>query len=170
MSVASRRESHRQRLPALARPRLTIRDANASVAWGLKLYGSRLARELYVARMQPLMAAAAAGPRTVPLSSKLCEQADFETKWFVHWCRELKMEPIYHRKIWEDCFALQAIWEAGLLRPGVSALCFGAGEEPLPSYLASCGVDVLAESRGRCGGGGLGRDRATRDAREAVSP
>jgi 2-polyprenyl-3-methyl-5-hydroxy-6-metoxy-1,4-benzoquinol methylase len=117
---------------------------DVSVAWGLKLYGSRLARELYAARMQPLVAAPATGPHTVPLASKLCEQADFETKWFVHWCRELRMEPIYHRKIWEDCFALQAIWEAGLLRPGVSALCFGAGEEPLPSYLASRGVDVLA--------------------------
>jgi hypothetical protein len=30
---------------------------------------------------------AAAGPSSVALSSKLCEQADIETKWFVHWCR-----------------------------------------------------------------------------------
>jgi 2-polyprenyl-3-methyl-5-hydroxy-6-metoxy-1,4-benzoquinol methylase len=115
-----------------------------SLAWGLKLYGSRLARELYAARVQPLMDAPTAPPKIVPLSSKVCEQVDIETPWFVHWCRELKMEPIYHRKVWEECFALQAMWEAGLLRPGTSALCFGAGEEPLPSYLASCGVEVLA--------------------------
>jgi hypothetical protein len=114
------------------------------LTWGLKLYGSRLARELYAARIQPLTVAPNSDPQRVPLSSKLCEEADFETAWFVHWCRELKLRPIYHRKVWEECFALQAIWEAGLMRDGTSALCFGAGEEPLPSYLASRGVEILA--------------------------
>ncbi len=122
------------------------RDAglDLALAWGLKLYGSRIARELYDARIQPLLDADPGEPRPVPLSSKLCEEADIESTWFVHWCRALKMAPIYHRKVWEDCFALQAISEAGLMRPGVRALAFGAGEEPLASLLAARGVDVLA--------------------------
>lgn len=117
---------------------------DAAIAWDLKLYGSCLARELFAAKIQPLIDAPNTTPGPVPLTSKVCEEADFESAWFVHWCRELKMAPIYHRKVWEDCFALQAVWEACLMREGTSALVFGAGEEPLPSLLAARGVDVLA--------------------------
>jgi len=130
--------------PQTAAPLPTDAALDFGIAWDLKLFGSRLARELFDARVQPLLDAPPAAPRTVPLTSKLCEQADIESAWFVHWCRELKMAPIYHRKVWEDCFALQAMWEAGVLREGSQGLCFGAGAEPLPSYLASRGVDVLA--------------------------
>ncbi len=128
--------------PPAAAPRDPSLDT--AVTWGLKLYGSWLARELYAAQVQPLVDAAPTAPQPVPLRSKLCEEADCESPWFVHWCRALQITPIYHRKVWEDCFTLQAIWEAGLMREGTAGLCFGAGEEPLPSLLAAAGVDVLA--------------------------
>jgi len=143
--LAPRVAALQERVPTVALlPPAPDAGLDVAVAWGLKLYGSRVARELYGARIQPLLDADPTEPRPVPLSSKLCEEADIESAWFVHWCRALKMAPIYHRKVWEDCFALQAISEAGLMRPGVQALVFGAGEEALASLLAARGVDVLA--------------------------
>ena len=116
-----------------------------AIDWNIKLYGSQLARKMFDENLAPLLANEVnKPPATVPLTSKLCEEADIETAWFVYWCRQLQIAPIYHRKVWEDCFALQAMHEANLLRPGVAAISFGTGEEPLPSFLASLGVDVLA--------------------------
>jgi SAM-dependent methyltransferase len=81
---------------------------------------------------------------TLELKSKATRQADIESSWFAFWCSELKIRPIYHRKIWEFCYLLQALSDRGLLVPGVKALGFACGEEPIPSYLAARGVSVLA--------------------------
>ena len=54
------------------------------------------------------------------------------------------MPPYYHRKLWEDAFICQALWEARLLEPGRRAIGFAVGREPLPAILASRGVAVLA--------------------------
>ena len=83
-------------------------------------------------------------PRHVSLGGRICRQDDIENPWLWHWCRMLRIAPLYHRKIWEDCYVPQAIWEAGLLEPGRRALGFAVGTEVMPSFLASRGLDVVA--------------------------
>ena len=83
-------------------------------------------------------------PSAVPLKSKICTQADMESDWFSFWCGQMGMDLQYHRKLWEFCYIVQALWTAGKLRPGMAGLGFGCGDEPLPSLFAKYGVDVLA--------------------------
>ena len=108
-----------------------------------KVLGSFMARELYLAagldrRDFP------PHPVHVGLTSKLCVQADIEADWTRYWCGQLRMAPAYHRKLWEDCFVMQALWEAGMLTSGRRGLGFAVGIERLPCYLAGQGVQVLA--------------------------
>jgi SAM-dependent methyltransferase len=53
-------------------------------------------------------------------------------------------DPPYHRKTWEYCAVAQALFERGKLQPGMRALGFAVGVEPLPALFARHGVDVLA--------------------------
>jgi SAM-dependent methyltransferase len=82
-------------------------------------------------------------PSRVGLRCKPSTQADIESAWVAYWMSRLKAPVIYHRKIWELCYVLQAIYEHELMRPGARGLGFGCGEEPLPSLMASEGVDVV---------------------------
>ena len=61
-------------------------------------------------------------PRDHALSSKACTQRDVERSWFAYWCRELRIQPAYHRKLWEYAFLLQVLHERGMLRGGGSGL------------------------------------------------
>lgn len=83
-----------------------------------------------------------AQPHALPLSSRATRQAEFEQPWLRYWLRELKIPAIYNRKLWEYAFVLQSIYDSGLFRPGVECLVFGGGDEPLPSYLASKGMNI----------------------------
>ena len=65
-----------------------------------------------------------------------------ESDWVAHWLAELKVPVVFHRKLWELAYVLQALHENGMIEPGRRGLVFGAGEEPIPSYLASRGVGV----------------------------
>ncbi len=76
------------------------------------------------------------------LVSKPTTQSDVESAWFVHWCQALGIAPVYHRKLWEFAFTLQALHEAGLLVAGKRGLGFGCGEEPLASFFAARGLFV----------------------------
>jgi 2-polyprenyl-3-methyl-5-hydroxy-6-metoxy-1,4-benzoquinol methylase len=78
------------------------------------------------------------------LGSKLCTQSDVESDWFIFWAREMKVAPIYHRKLWELSYIAQALWGAGKLQPGMAGLGFGCGQEVLPSLFAKHGVQVMA--------------------------
>lgn len=78
----------------------------------------------------------------IGLSCRPCRQDEITSEWFAYWCAELHLAPLFHRKLWEFAFILQSLQELDLLRPGVRALGFGCGEEPIPSYLANRGVDV----------------------------
>jgi hypothetical protein len=78
------------------------------------------------------------------LGGRLCRQADIESPWLRHWTQRARMAPLYHRKVWETAYVLQAIWESGLASPGRSALGFAVGQEPIPAVLAALGMDVLA--------------------------
>ena len=118
----------------------------------VKNLGYQLARD----RAPRLAAIDPAGePRDHGLRSKPTTQADVESPWFAHWCRELHITPLYHRKLWEFAFVLQVLWERGRLRAGMRGVGFGCGEEPLASYLASLGIEVTVtdldptESAGR---------------------
>lgn len=82
-------------------------------------------------------------PGFVNLISKPTTQVDVESPWFRYWCRELKIAPLYHRKLWEFAFFLQVLHEHGILvKPDVKGVGFGCGQEPLASYLASKNVAV----------------------------
>lgn len=125
--------------------RLNALDA---LALNIKFYGYEVARRL--AAELPIRTGLGYAP--VGLTSKPCTQADIESDWAAFWCGELRIPVIFHRKIWEFVFFLQALAEAGLMEPGRRALGFGCGEEPLASYLAAKGLHVtvtdLAPSEG----------------------
>jgi SAM-dependent methyltransferase len=136
-------EAGHPRLGALAR---LLREQRHE-AGDIKALGSFVARMLHdlrAAKRGGAGAAAPAGPVRAGLRGGLCRQADIETDWLAYWAGRLHSEVIYHRKLWEDCYALQAIWEAGHLQPGRRALGFGVGVEKLPSLLAAHGMQVTA--------------------------
>ena len=51
---------------------------------------------------------------------------------------------VLHRKVWEWAYILQAAQQHGRLRPAMTAVGFGVGNEPLPAVLASHGMKVTA--------------------------
>jgi SAM-dependent methyltransferase len=125
--------------------RFGSRRRSASVAaWNAKVLGSHIAHTFYGVGLAGPAAKLPEQPQRIGLASRLCRQADIESDWLRHWCRELRFVPMYHRKVWEDCFALQALWEAGLLEPGKRGLGFAVGAEFLPSFFAARGIEVVA--------------------------
>jgi 2-polyprenyl-3-methyl-5-hydroxy-6-metoxy-1,4-benzoquinol methylase len=116
---------------------LAIRDLD-NLRLTVKHFGYELARNLSAALPPPTGLEA----RRVGLSSKPSTQADLESDWARYWIAELKVAHIFHRKLWEFAYALQAIFEHGHMRAGARGLGFGCGEEPLPSYLANLGIQV----------------------------
>ena len=76
-------------------------------------------------------------PGVHDLISKPSTQKDIESEWFAYWCNELKVIPLYHRKLWEFAFCLQSLQDLGALQPGKKGFGFGCGEEPLASYFSS---------------------------------
>ncbi len=113
-----------------------------NMRWDIKVLGSALARQAYETGI--MSAPVPDAPAHVPLTSRVCRQADVESPWFRYWAAQIREAPVYHRKVWEDAFVLQALWEADMLRPGRRGLGFAVGAEALPSYFASQGVDVVA--------------------------
>jgi 2-polyprenyl-3-methyl-5-hydroxy-6-metoxy-1,4-benzoquinol methylase len=62
----------------------------------------------------------------------------------VAWGSEHATVDVPHRKVWEFCYILRAAEQHGKLEPGLTALGFGVGQEPLPAALAKFGLTVLA--------------------------
>lgn len=108
------------------------------VELNVKSFGYDLA--LRLARELPVRTDTAA--TYVGLKSKSSTQADIESEWSAHWAAQLKTPVVYHRKLWELAYVLQAIYEHGHLVAGAKGLGFGCGREPIPSYLAANGVAV----------------------------
>lgn len=133
-------------LRAINRPsdRAVALRQNQLAGWNVKVLGSRLASDLYAAGLAGTLAPLPKAPSQVGLEGRLCTQADIESPWLRHWCGAMGLIPLYHRKIWEDCYAVQALWEAGMLAPGRKGLGFAVGEEWLPSFLAARGCEILA--------------------------
>ena len=89
------------------------------------------------------------------LNSMACKYEDFAQAWYRTQEDKLKIREIFHdhsaaqvefvnRKFWEWCVIAQALEERGKLGPGMRGLGFAVGTEPLTSYFASRGCDVLA--------------------------
>jgi SAM-dependent methyltransferase len=106
----------------------------------IKNFGYQLARQ-----MQPSFASIDCSfePSAHGLVSKPTTQSDVESPWFKYWCNEIKAAPIYHRKLWEFAFLLQVMYENDFLHDGVEGVGFGCGQEPLASYFASRGMNVV---------------------------
>ena len=124
--------------PNLHALNLLVRDLKA-IHLNVKNFGYLLAREIrdvYESDDPPAI------QRKIGLQSKLTTQADIESDWLRYWCQQLKIQPIYHRKIWELCYVAQAIYEYSSFDEPRSGIGFGCGEEPLPSLFASFGHTI----------------------------
>ena len=108
------------------------------LALNIKQMGYELARQLAAALPPP----AETGPSAFVPPCKLSTQADIESDWVAHWCRALAIPVVFHRKIWELAYLLQALHAGGVMREGARGLGFGCGQEPIPSLLAARGVDI----------------------------
>lgn len=92
------------------------------------------------------------------LQSKICNEKDFLTEWYLDGCEKMKVETFllkshrhlrreqfrFHRKLWEWCYIYQALLERGMLAPGKKGLGFGVGLEPLTAAFASNGCAITA--------------------------
>ncbi len=115
-----------------------IRNVNV-LALNVKFFGYELARALAAA----LPVRENLSPTSVSLGSKPSTQFDLESDWVAYWASKLKVPVIFHRKLWELCYAMQAFHNAGVLAEGKRGLGFGCGTEPLPSLMASYGAEVV---------------------------
>ncbi len=115
-----------------------IRNVNV-LALNVKFFGYELARALAAA----LPVRENLSPTSVSLKSKPSTQVDLESDWVAYWASKLKVPVIFHRKLWELCYAMQAFHNAGVLAEGKRGLGFGCGTEPLPSLMASYGAEVV---------------------------
>ena len=104
----------------------------------IKFFGYEIARELAAA----LPIRRGLTPGQVGLKSKASTQSDLESDWVAYWAGELNVPVVFHRKLWELAYVLQALWEHGRMARGKRGLGFGCGVEPIPSYLASRDVTV----------------------------
>ena len=115
---------------------LKISDA---IRHNIKHFGYQLAREMAGSH---LASEPAASPIDIGLGSKPTTQEDMESDWLRYWCHRLRIEPVYHRKLWELCYVPQAVHDYLGFREGMSGVGFGCGEEPLPSLFASMGMRI----------------------------
>ncbi len=125
-------------IPNISQEWLSLRDLDV-VRFNIKQNGYALGRAL-IAALPPV---GATEPQSGRLACKPSTQKDIESDWAAHWFAELKIARIYHRKLWEFAYALQALHSNGLLRAGVRGLGFGCGQEPLPSYFAAHGMSTV---------------------------
>jgi SAM-dependent methyltransferase len=128
-------ESH----PNLTPLAMELRDLR-NVALNIKFFGYDLARKL-AADLPPRINLK---PSHVGLRSKPSTQADLESTWAAYWCQELKIPLVFHRKLWEFAYILQGLHESGVMRAHARGLGFGCGAEPIASYLAARGVEIVA--------------------------
>ncbi len=76
--------------------------------------------------------------------SQLCTHGQIRSALYRELSTALGIQGAEHRKSWEFIWILAMLRASGLLRPGIRALGFGVGQEPLPAYFASLGMEVLA--------------------------
>jgi SAM-dependent methyltransferase len=79
----------------------------------------------------------------IPIS-QACTYGQFLSPIYSRWCKSINETPCTHRKQWEFVYILQVLSYHGFLKPGFRGLGFGVGQEPLPAYFASNGINVTA--------------------------
>ena len=91
------------------------------------------------------------------LRSAICRRDHFDMDWYANAARVFGYQPgvmprdegrLSYRKIWEWCAIFEVLQARGMLAVGKRGLGFAVGTEPLPSVMASRGVDVLATDIG----------------------
>jgi len=85
-----------------------------------------------------------APPNLVEPVSQLCTEAQLTEPAYAEFCAALGLSPAMHRKVWEFAWIAAVMRRARLLRPGLRALGFGVGTEPMPAFLAAHGLEVVA--------------------------
>lgn len=79
------------------------------------------------------------------LQSGQCTQAQLSSANFQGWASLMHEPPMHmHRKVWEYAFITQALFERGMLAPGMRGLGFAVGQEPLSALYAALGCEILA--------------------------
>lgn len=117
---------------------MALRDLLA-IKHNIKNFGYQLASEIKTSSSNYEVSDE---PKIMNLKSKPTTQEDMESSWVKYWCKQLKIEPIMHRKIWELCYVPQALYENLRIKEGMKGIVFGAGEEPLPALFATLGADI----------------------------
>lgn len=77
-------------------------------------------------------------------SSQLCTYNQFLSDSYAFWCKEFAELPHFHRKQWEYCYVLQALYHYGKIQEGSKGIGFGVGSEPLPAVFAKYGCQITA--------------------------
>lgn len=102
-------------------------------------------------------------PEPLSTTSMICNASFWDTPCFQYWHPYVKenffdlmqasnqltkdarkYEVIYHRKLWEFIYILQALYERNKLCPGCCGVGFGVGTEALPAIFAARGCTILA--------------------------
>jgi SAM-dependent methyltransferase len=92
-------------------------------------------------------------PNFSHLTSQAVSAAQCDDSTYLEWFRlltgvsESELNP-YNRKTWEWAYIAEAVVQAGLMKPGRTALGFGVGNEPLPAVFVSRGLNVVATDQG----------------------
>jgi SAM-dependent methyltransferase len=73
-----------------------------------------------------------------------CSAADMKNRQYVEFCEAVNIAKLFHRKYWEWAFVTHHLQRLGVIGPGNRGLVFGVGMEPLPSYFASLGAQIVA--------------------------
>lgn len=102
------------------------------------------------------------------LKSSVCRAVELESPDFRQWLEPLKEAFQYHRKVWEWCYIAQAVAERGMLGPGRRGLGFAVGREPLTSFFAGRGCEVVGTDLDPSAGTG-GDEIWTRTGQHAAS-
>ncbi|MBX7187295.1 MAG: class I SAM-dependent methyltransferase [Vicinamibacteria bacterium] len=111
-----------------------------TIALNIKFFGYDLARRLAA----ELPVRDNLRPRRVGLTCKPSTQDDLESDWVAYWCSQLKVPVVFHRKLWELAYVLQACRESGMMRASARGLGFGCGQDPLASYFAGRDLKITA--------------------------
>jgi hypothetical protein len=125
-----------------------------------KMLGTYIAQATYYSELKSRKVVT--NPYPIQVNSRLCTEADFRQDWFHYWADQLKVRPILHRKVWEDVYVIQCLWEYGMLQEGKSGLGFAVGREALPAYFVSRGALITAtdlESNDQRASGWIGTDQ-----------
>jgi 2-polyprenyl-3-methyl-5-hydroxy-6-metoxy-1,4-benzoquinol methylase len=76
--------------------------------------------------------------------SQAATQSQFAEESFLRICRELRYDPIHHRKLWEYVYIVRALELSGKLQPGMKGLGFGVGKDPMVALMVQKGCEIIA--------------------------